>query len=205
MFELDVASAPVTYALLVLNLLISGYALIANYSILNDYSLNVHNTLKNKEYYRVISCGFFHTDPFHFAFNMITLYSFGIIMEKVFLGSFNFLLVYMGSMIISHLITLFAHRFNSDYTAVGASGAISGILFSFCLFAPFHPLYILFIPIGIPAIIFALIYVAYSMYAMDNMNDRIAHEAHLGGAFGGVLLTILLKPIALSIFYGQIT
>ena len=205
MSEFDIAGAPVTYTLIILNLLISGYAFFVNQNLINNYALHVGSILHNKQYYRGISCGFLHADPFHFLFNMFTLFSFGRIIEAKILGSVNFALLYMGSMFISHAIAVYANRKNMNYSAIGASGAVSGIVFSFCLFAPFAPLRILFIPIDIPALVFALLYTAYSMYAMGNMQDRIAHEAHLGGALGGIIITILLKPVALEIFMRQIS
>lgn len=92
------------------------------------------------------------------------------------------------------------------YSAIGASGAISGILFSFCLFEPLSKIYFVFLPVGIPAFIFAIFYVGFSVVAMKRGNDsagggaKIAHEAHLGGAIGGLILTLILEPQAISIF-----
>ncbi|MEX0748047.1 MAG: rhomboid family intramembrane serine protease, partial [Rhodothermales bacterium] len=120
-----------------------------------------------------------------------------------------FLILYFGSELAAHGLSLFLHRDRADYAAVGASGAVSGVLFGFCLFEPFEKIYIFFIPIGIPAILFAVLYVLVSMYAMRHaqeggMTGGIAHEAHLGGAVGGLLLTILLEPRSLELFLNQI-
>lgn len=205
MAELDLMHAPVTYALLILNLIISGYAFFVDQGIIHRYMLHVRAVVEFRQYYRIISCGFLHANPFHFLFNMITLFFFGRPIEKT-IGSFKFFILYAGALVVAHLIALYVKRKDPEYAAIGASGAISGVVFSFCLFAPFSPIYVFFIPIGIPAILFAVIYMLYSIYAMDNteIGGRVAHEAHLGGALGGVLLTIFLEPRALDSFLIQL-
>ncbi|MGH1349511.1 MAG: rhomboid family intramembrane serine protease [Methyloligellaceae bacterium] len=175
--------APLTYALLVMNIIVSGYAFYMDRGLIERYSLHVGAVLRNKEYYRLITSGFLHGHPFHLLFNILTLYYFGSNIEAA-IGSSGFGIVYLGSLIISGAVAVYIKRYNWNYSAIGASGAITGIVFSFCLFWPTAKLYLLFIPVGIPAIIFAAIYTAYSMYAM---NDRqtgggIAHEAHPGGS-----------------------
>ena len=98
---------------------------------------------------------------------------------------------------------MWRHRDNAKYSAVGASGAVSSVLFSFILFQPFSMLYI-FAAIPMPAIVFAVLYVALSIYSAKQGGGPIAHEAHLGGALGGVVLTLILYPAALGIFLGQL-
>src|SRR5690606_22389665 len=107
-----------------------------------------------------------------------------------------------------HGLTLALHRNNPQYAAVGASGAISGIVFAFCLFRPFERIYIFF-ALPMPAIVFAVLYVVVSIYAMrhgreQGMTGGIAHEAHLGGALGGLVLTIALEPRVIDLFLGAI-
>ena len=122
----------------------------------------------------------------------------GPLLERM-LGHGEFLLLYIGSELAAHALTLWQHHDNPQYAAVGASGAISGVVFAFCLFFPFERLYIFF-ALPMPAILFAVVYVWGSIYAMRQEEQRggmtggIAHEAHLGGALGGVLLTVLLEP-----------
>jgi membrane associated rhomboid family serine protease len=101
------------------------------------------------------------------------------------------------------------HRSNPSYAAIGASGAVSGVVFAFCLVNPFAPIYLFFIPIGIPAILFAVIYVLGSIYSMKVGREQgyvgnIAHEAHVGGALGGVVLALLLEPGILPHFLNEI-
>ena len=192
---------PVTLILLLLNVLVSGYALLQDDSLIDRLGFRPVRIREQGEWYRFITAGFVHAGLAHLAFNLITLYFFGPLLEGV-LGPLNFIVLYFGSELAAHALTYWFHRGNEDYNAVGASGAISGIVFAFCLFAPFEKLY-LFFAVPIPAILFAIGFVAVSIYAMNKTRGRmggIAHEAHLGGALGGVVLTILLEPRALQVF-----
>lgn len=202
------SESPVTLILILLNVLVSGYALFGDQSVVDRFSFRPVHILKGRQYYRLVSAGFLHVGFGHLLFNMITLYFFGPPMEMV-LGSLPFLGLYFGSELAAHGLSLVLHRENSNYAAIGASGAISGVLFGYCLFRPFDSIYVMLIPIGIPAILFAVAYVAISMYAMQHgrsqgMTGGIAHEAHLGGAVGGLLLTILLEPRVVPHFLQQI-
>jgi membrane associated rhomboid family serine protease len=141
----------------------------------------------------------------HLAFNLLTLYFFGPFIEGQ-LGSWRYLALYFGSELAANALTYWRYRGDPSYSAVGASGAISGVVFAFVLFRPWAPIYF-FPDVGIPALIYALLYVALSIYAAKQgaaSGSRIAHEAHLGGALGGVLLTLLLYPAALGIFLRQL-
>ena len=144
-------------------------------------------------WHQLITSGFIHADLGHLFMNMFTLYYFGRPIETA-LGSWRFLVLYFGSMLAGSLLTLLAHYRDPAYRALGASGAISGVVFSFVLFAPLASVYVFLIPVGIPAFLFALGYVAISIIGMRRRLGRIGHEAHLGGAVGGVLLTLLLHP-----------
>lgn len=155
--------------------------------------------LREGKWYQLVSSGFFHADLGHLFMNMFTLYFFGPSMETV-LGSRGFLTLYMGSLLCGSLLTLIVHRNQQQYRAIGASGAISGVLFGFVLFRPLASIYIFLIPIGIPAVIFAFAYVLFSIVGMRTRFGRVGHEAHLGGALGGVLITLGLYPDALRIF-----
>jgi membrane associated rhomboid family serine protease len=149
--------------------------------------------------YQLVTSGFLHVDLGHLAMNMITLYFFGPALERL-LGGERFLALYLGSMLTGNLFALLLHYRHPHYRAIGASGAISGVLFSFVLFRPFAPIYLFLIPIGIPALLFAIGYIIVSVVGMRTRWGRIGHEAHLGGAIGGVLLTVLLYPGAVRIF-----
>lgn len=165
--------------------------------------LNVHAVLKQNEWHRVLISGFLHADPFHLLVNMISLFFFGPAMEQV-LGSQAFYLVYLGSLVLGNLGALIMHAREPHYSALGASGAVSGILFSFSLYAPFHMIY-MFGVLPIPALLFAILFVAYSLYGMRAQNDNIGHDAHLFGAIAGVAITILLYPNMVAHFLAQIT
>ncbi len=192
---------PVTLILLLVNVLVSGYTLLQDDSLIDRLGFRPVRIREQREWYRFITAGFVHGGLAHLAFNLITLYFFGPLLEVV-LGSLNFIVLYFGSELAAHALTYWFHQGDEGYNAVGASGAISGIVFAFCLFAPFEKLY-LFFAVPIPAILFAIGFVAVSIYAMNRTRGRlggIAHEAHLGGALGGVVLTILLEPRALQVF-----
>ncbi len=198
------SETPVTLLLLILNVFVSGYALLVDDSVIDRFALRPRDVLQKGQYHRLLSAGFVHAGIAHLAFNMLTLYFFGPEVERL-LGSGKFLLLYVGAELAAHGLTLFLHRKNAAYAAVGASGAISGVLFGYCLFYPFHRIYFFFIPVGIPAVLFAFLYVVLSVYAMRQGMEKgatggIAHEAHLGGAIGGLLLTLLLEPRALGAF-----
>ena len=198
---MNFTDTPVTLILLLLNVLVSGYALLQDESLIDRLGFRPVRIREQREWYRFITAGFVHAGMAHLAFNLITLYFFGPLLERQ-LGPLNFIVLYFGSELAAHALTYWFHRGNEDYNAVGASGAISGIVFAFCLFAPFQKLY-LFFAVPIPAILFAIGFVAVSIYAMNKTRGRmggIAHEAHLGGALGGVVLTILLDSTALPIF-----
>ena len=187
--------------------MVSGYALYFDQSLINALSFRPKRILKDKEYYRMLTGGFVHGSLGHLAFNMFTLFFFGPVLE-VTLGSAGFLIIFFGAELIAHGLTLWMHRNSASYAAVGASGAISGVVISFSIFFPFQKIYLFLIPVGIPAWIFALAFIGFSAFAM-NKKDKgrmggIAHEAHLGGAIGGLILTVAMAPAALIRLFNQI-
>jgi membrane associated rhomboid family serine protease len=193
---------PVTFILLVLNALVGFHTLFMDPSLVGRWSFRPE-AVKRGEHWRWVSAGFVHVGLAHLAFNMLTLYFFGRVIEGV-VGPGRFLAIYFGSELAANALTYWRHRNTPEYSAAGASGAVSGVVFAFCLFFPFQPIYFFLIPVGIPALLFAVAYVALSIYAANQGGGRIAHEAHLGGAFGGLVLTVLLYPAALEIFARQV-
>lgn len=198
-----VTDAPVAFLLILINVMVSGYALYVDPSLVERLSFQPRAILDRKEYWRLITAGFVHVGLGHLAFNMITLYFFGPLLE-VLLGSVDFFVLYFGSELAAHGLTLVLHHDNESYAAVGASGAVSGVLFGYCLFFPFEKLYF-FGVIPMWSIVFAIGYVVISIYAINRRMGGgavggIAHEAHLGGALGGLLLTIILEPRATEVF-----
>lgn len=148
--------------------------------------------LGGKQYYRLISSGFLHLDWRHLLFNMITLYFFGRFIESA-AGPIFFLLIYLGSIAGGGLISLLLHR-NHDYRALGASGGVCGVLFAAIFAMPGLNIYMFFIPIPIPAWLYATAFVGYSCYSMLRPHDNVGHDAHLGGALVGQLLTAAWFP-----------
>ncbi len=142
---------------------------------------------------RVLTSGFLHVDQSHLFFNMLTLYFFA---DSVIghVGILKFLVIYLGSLLAGSLFALTFHKKEPYYSAVGASGAVMGVLYAAIMLNPDMKLYMFFIPIPIPAYIFGVGYLLYSIFGMKNQWGNIGHSAHLGGAIGGFLLTILLYP-----------
>ena len=197
----DLLASRATLIFLVANVAISFFAF-SNEAFLRWGILHSGSIIRNREYHRILTSGFLHADPMHLLFNMITLYFFGPVIESV-IGSQSFFIVYLAALIGGSLFALFRHRNDYNYSALGASGAVSGIVFSFCLFAPFALIFVFFIPV--PAILYAVLFMLYSLYGMGRNNDNIGHDAHLAGAVIGVEATILVEPRSLAIFIGQIT
>jgi membrane associated rhomboid family serine protease len=147
----------------------------------------------NKEWVRMLTSGFLHVDFYHLLFNMLTLYFFadGVIAE---FGVFYFVLIYFLSLLAGSALSYYYHQRDFFYSAVGASGAVSGILFASILLDPFGKIGIIFIPVYIPGIIFGLLYLIYSVYGMKNQWGNIGHAAHLGGAAAGLIISVLIAP-----------
>ena len=150
-------------------------------------------SIRSGEQIRMLSSGFLHADISHLAFNMISLYFFAPVVIN-YLGNFSFLIIYIGSLLFGSLLTLMMHKDDYSYRAIGASGAVTGIIYSAILLEPSMSLYLFFIPIPIPAYLFGIGYLLYSIYGMRAKNDNIGHTAHFGGAIGGFILTIIKQP-----------
>ncbi len=154
-------------------------------------------SIRAGEQYRMVTSAFLHADIGHLAFNMLTLYFFAPVVYN-YLGNFSFVVVYFGSLIAGSLLTLLFHKNDYSYRAIGASGAVIGVLYSAILLQPDMNLYLFFIPIPIPAYLFGIGYLLYSIYGMKSKNDNIGHTAHFGGAIGGYVITILKEPQMLT-------
>jgi len=163
------------------------------FSFKRKYLFQTGSILNKKEYIRLFSSGFLHADWTHFMFNMLSLYFLGSVLEKV-IGIPLYALVYIVSLLGGNLFSLYLNRNNSNYTALGASGAVSGVIFATIGLIPGMQLNLLFIPIPFPAWVYAILFVGYSIYGMKAKNDNIGHDAHLGGAIAGLLTAIVIKP-----------
>lgn len=165
---------------------------------------------KDREYYRFLSSGFIHADYMHLAINMYVLYIFGGGVEEYFLqikgesGRIIYLLFYLLAVVVSSVPSFEMRKHDVSYSSVGASGATSAIVFSSIIFAPWNKIYLMFIPIGIPAFIFGFIYLIYSYYMSKKGQDNIAHDVHFFGALFGVIFTLLLDHGILPYFIDSI-
>ena len=145
------------------------------------------------DYKRLVSSGFLHVDWQHLLFNMFTLYFFAN--SVVFkLGVFNFYLIYLTSLLTGNLLSFYFHKNEPQYTAVGASGAVTGILYAAILLNPGMKMFIHFIPVPIPSYIIGVGYLLFSIYGMKTKMGNIGHDAHFGGAVGGYVMTLILAP-----------
>lgn len=177
-------------AIIISNVLFS-YKGFNDYSFFRKYEFHI-GQIRSGEQIRMLSSGFLHADIGHLVFNMITLYFFAPVVSG-YLGNFMFVIIYFASLIFGSLLTLVMHKNDYNYRAVGASGAVTGVLYSAILLRPDMMLGIFFI-IPMPAYVFGILYLLFSIYGMKAKNDGIGHSAHFGGAIGGYLITLLVYP-----------
>lgn len=188
---------PVLIAIIAITVIIS-LAGFQNVSVFEKYKFNVSAIKYKKEYIRLLSAGFLHADWGHLFFNMLTLYFFAPIVLYVY-GILGFLIVYIGSIIIGNLFSLYLYQKQGWYSAIGASGGVSGVLFAAVAYAP-KEIEVNFVP----GFIFGALYFSYSVYMMLNPkpHDNIGHAAHLGGAAFGLVYAVATEPeIAFSNIY----
>jgi membrane associated rhomboid family serine protease len=168
-------------------------ALFGSPRLLDRSLFRPYSFLRRKQYATVLTSGLVHADLTHLLFNMLTLYFFGFQLERR-IGTAGFMVLYFASLLLSHLGTWYKQRNNPDYACLGASGAISGVMFAAILYFPNQSVYLFFIPIPIPAPLFAVLYLIYTYYAAQNQSGRINHDAHLGGALTGLAFVALTEP-----------
>ncbi|WP_411817976.1 rhomboid family intramembrane serine protease [Hyphococcus sp. DH-69] len=193
---MEISGAPATYGLVIANIIASVYGLSFDRGFVGSFLFNV-GALKNaKQHYRIFTSSFLHGDYFHLLFNMMTLLIFGPVVE-IALGTDGFLVVYFGAILASGIVSFYVNRDNLNYSSLGASDGVSGVILAFCMFAPFTPIYFLFVPFGIPAFLYGGLFILISA-KMVGTGGRTAHEGHLGGALAGVVLTLLMRPDILT-------
>jgi membrane associated rhomboid family serine protease len=192
-------TASVTFILIALNVVVSLVALYSAPSFLEKGMLKPYRVVREQTWYELFTSGFLHAGLAHLFFNMFTLYFFGRIMEHI-LGPANFLGLYLSALVISGIPSLVKFRNDPDYATLGASGAVGGVVFAFIFLFPFQDIYIFIIPVGIPAIIFGLLFLIYSMFASNRGGGRVNHEAHIAGAIWGIIYLILFVPHAYQHF-----
>lgn len=190
---------PVATITFILMIGLSIWGLLKNPEIIRKSVFRPYDFYHNKKYFSIISSGFVHGDFPHLLFNGITYFFFAFQIERAY-GSLQFLLIYYLSLIISDLPSLYKYKDDYRYGSLGASGAISGVLFSYILLNPWGQLGIMIIPfVPIPAFIFGILYLIWEQYS-SNRGDGVNHSAHFWGAIAGLLLTIILVPGILDNF-----
>jgi membrane associated rhomboid family serine protease len=155
------------------------------------YIFSPARILGNRQYYRLLSCGFLHLNWLHLLLNMFSLYSVGFAIELAF-GFPTFLIIYLGSIVGGSLLSLYLHRNHHGYRALGASGGVCGIIFAFIFLFPGTWMSFFFIPL--PSWLYAILFILVSFFGLRNQLGGIGHDAHLGGAIIGLLITTALRP-----------
>jgi membrane associated rhomboid family serine protease len=179
MYNLDI----VTIVVIATNIIIS-FKGFQDYNFKSKYLFNIAG-IQRGEQFRFFTSGFLHADQRHLLFNMITLFFFaGTVVTR--LGDIKFLIIYLSSLLAGNFLSYLFHKDEYHYSALGASGAVSGIIYSAIVLDPTMRIYF-----GIPGFIFGIGYLIYSFYGMKKLNDNIGHDAHFGGAVAGVLITLV--------------
>ncbi|UPG88406.1 rhomboid family intramembrane serine protease [Luteibacter aegosomaticola] len=195
-----------TTILIILVTCVVSFLALQNRKLMDDLVLWPPAINRSREYYRLISYGLVHADFGHLLFNMLTLYFFGRAIEEFYtsiMGPLGFVTFYIGGLLFSILPTYVKNRKNAGYTSLGASGAVSGVLFAFALFAPWRRILVIIVPM--PVILYAILFVVYSIYMDRRGGDNVNHGAHLWGAAYGVIFTIALRPEILPYFLSAVT
>jgi membrane associated rhomboid family serine protease len=181
-----------------------------NHELFDQLKFNAYDARHSNHWYRFFTYGFVHAGWIHLFINMIVLYSFGGIVEHFFAFHFPqkhtlyYILLYLGGLILSVIPAFGKHKNDVFYNAVGASGAISAVVFSSIILYPAGKISLFFIPIAIPAPVFGVLYLLYEGYMSKRGKDNIGHDAHLWGAVFGLVYTIALKPSLVTYFFQQI-
>jgi membrane associated rhomboid family serine protease len=171
---------------------------------------NAYDARHSRHWHRFFTYGFVHAGYIHLLVNMLVLYSFGRIVESMYglyfpdKSIFYYLLLYSGGLVLSIMPAFGKHKNDVFYNAVGASGAVSAVLFASILLYPAGKIMLFLIPVPIPAPIFGVLYIAYEYYMARRGGDNIGHDAHLWGAIFGLVFTIALKPELVVMFFQQI-
>ncbi len=187
--------SPLVLLIIAANLIFSFLGF-RNRNLFERYAFHTGAVLHKRQWDRLFTSAFLHVDVMHLLFNMISFYSFGINIEQS-LGFFILLVIYFGGMLAGDLLALYIQRNQPDYQAVGASGAVSAVIFASILFFPEGSIYIIPIPIPIPSFLFGFLFIAVSVWGIGRADRRIGHEAHLGGAAWGVAAAVFVHPMAL--------
>ena len=189
-----------------------GFSVLAFYDrkVMGRFIHSPYDVKHSRQWYRLLTSGFLHADWMHLLINMYVLYGFGPTVLFTYQGLFQmkgiwyFLLLYLGAIVISDLPSYKKHQDNPGYASLGASGAVSAIVFAFIFLYPTTSISMILIPIPLPAVVWGVIYLAYSQYMSRRGGDHINHSAHLTGALFGIIYTIALRPTLFAQFINSI-
>jgi len=193
--------ASIIFAITIASSLMAFY----NDNIYGNMILHPASVSRGQRVYTLITSGLIHADYMHLIFNMLSYFFFAFQLE-VDLGHWQFGMLYILSLIASDLPTVYKHRFDDWYHCLGASGAVSAVIFSFIMFHPLVKMNLIGLPpqLGIPAVLFGVLYLIYCNYASKHARDNVNHDAHFFGALSGMLITIFLNPHIVNSFLNQI-
>ncbi|WAC42021.1 rhomboid family intramembrane serine protease [Pedobacter sp. SL55] len=194
-------AAPVASIIFIFTLITSIYAF-NHTDLFGKFMLHPYSVAKGNKLYTFITSGLIHADWMHLFFNMFTFFFFAFKLETM-IGHWQFGLLYIVSLILSDIPTAIRHKDDYRYSSLGASGAISAVLFSYILFQPLSMIGVMFIPM--PAIVFGVLYLVYCVYMSRNSRDSINHDAHFFGAITGLILTVILVKGIVPHFIGQLS
>jgi membrane associated rhomboid family serine protease len=194
-----IRDTPVASAIFAITLAISLLAFNSD-ELYDQFILHPYSVAQGKRVYTLITSGLIHKDLSHLFFNMFSYYFFAFELERA-IGHWQFALLYIASLILSDMPTVVKHKNDYWYHSLGASGAISAVVFSAILFSPMSSMYIMLIPIPIPAIVFGVLYLVYCAYASRRGIGNINHDAHFYGAACGIIITIGLYPMVVPSFF----
>ena len=196
-------AAPVASIIFAVTIAVSLFAFY-NDELYTRFILQPYNVSRGKYLYTLITSGFIHADWMHLLFNMMTFYFFAFQLE-VTIGHWQFGLLYGLSLILSDIPSVVKHKNDFWYRSLGASGAISAVVFSAILFRPLDGMSLMFLPISIPAVLFGVLYLVYCSYASKKGIGNINHDAHFFGALSGVMITVILIPQVVPFFLHSVT
>ncbi|HYF30861.1 MAG TPA: rhomboid family intramembrane serine protease [Chitinophagaceae bacterium] len=188
--------AIISVLIIIINVFVS-YKGFKDHAFFQRYAFGVDKVLLQKDYKVLVTSGFLHVGWVHLILNMFSLYVFSEGLES-YIGAVKYMLIYFASLLGGGLFSLLVHKNHGDYTAVGASGAVCGIIFASIALFPGMGVGFFFIPVSIPAWLYGIAFVLYSIYGIRSRSDNIGHEAHLAGALVGLITAVLLVPRSLD-------
>ena len=189
----------ITFYLIAVNGAVSVLALYGLPGLIEKGYLKPYRVVREQTWYELLTSGFLHANFTHLFVNMFTLYFFGQVMEQV-IGPFAFAGLYLSGLIVSGTPSVIKFRDNPNYATLGASGAVGSVLFAFIFLFPMESIYLFLIPMPIPAVVFGILYLIYSMYESKKDIGKINHEAHTAGAIWGIVYLMVFIPESIERF-----